>query len=987
MMKTRTRVLAACLFAAGLVALLAWAVAAQGEEDPADSASAAVSLGQPGLSFGYEATFGVTGEPYFSDTQHLNRPNGLFIDSADNVYIVEEFGQRMIKYNSSGASTLVIGEAGIMIATDNTFNDPLDVVVDGDDSIWVVDKNRAVQFDSSGTYQQQIGEGAPGTDDAHFDGPRGLAMDGKGRLYVADGNNHRVQVYTFTAGGSAVLSSTIGELGVEGSDNAHFSYPAQMVVDSSERLYVVDAGNDRVQRCTYAAGWTCATVHGGTHGSGSNELSWPYGLGIDDSDNVYIADGGNNRIKKLDTTTGISTTFKSGFEWPTDVAVDSGGNVYVADWHHDLCVVEKLDSGGTSLGVFAGDVGDPYETDDVHFNAPYGVAVDASGNIHVSTDRGYRVIKLSSTGVVQWVSGSGGKDERWGSYTGGPRSVAVDSSGTVYVVDTGNHKMEILNSNGSYADELGGTRGSGTYEFDNPQGIAVDQAGMYIYVADAWNHRVQIFDGNLDYVATLGVTGTTGTDNAHFDTPKGVTVDSSGNIYVADTGNHRVQIFDSSFTYSTTLGMTGVEGDDFAHFRYPNDVAVDGQGRVSVADTHNHRVQVFGSSGAYLTTIAGQWGTNTGEMREPMGVDVDGEGNLYVADSQGHRIQKFAQGASGWSQININGFGKPTNVIGPLEQYDGYAYAGTWNDDGPEVWRTSDRSTWELVAQSTTSATAIHDLQAFGTDLYWSMENEGQGAEIWRWDGTTATQVVSGGFDNTNNYVVEALVEFSDVLYAVAHNRTDSEVEIWRSATGDSGSWSKFATLDDAGSGLSADVYAGALLVGMQRGGKATMWASDGVTWSYAFTDGLRSANNTHVAAMAEFEGYLYIGVRNAAMGGEVWRTDDGVSWSRVISGGLGNASNARPYGLIVYGNQLYVVFSNFATGSEVWRTANGTLWHRIGHIGWGDSCNIIADYFNKGAVVFDGKLLIGTGNWAHGGEVWQLDWVDVYVPLVLRDA
>ena len=65
---------------------------------------AAVALGQPGLSFRYVQTFGVTGEPYLADGTHLNKPNGLFIDASNNLYTVEENGHRLLKFNSSGVT-------------------------------------------------------------------------------------------------------------------------------------------------------------------------------------------------------------------------------------------------------------------------------------------------------------------------------------------------------------------------------------------------------------------------------------------------------------------------------------------------------------------------------------------------------------------------------------------------------------------------------------------------------------------------------------------------------------------------------------------------------------------------------------------------------------------------------------------------------------------------------------------------------------------
>jgi len=339
-----------------LLVLLVVGVGVMAKEPSGDEGSLKapnVSLGEPGLSFRYVETFGVTEQAYISDAQHLNRPNGLFIDNSDNLYVVEEWGSRMLKYRTSdGANLLSIGTAGLTFVGEDTFYEPRDVAVDGSGNIWVAEPNRAVQYDSTGTYQQQIGDWWSGSDNTHFDTPRGIALDSDERLYVSDTENHRIQVYTVTVTGAVVYSTTIGETGVSGSDNSHFNRPAKIVIDSSDRLYVADVNNFRVQRCTYAAGWACATFHGtGSEGSDANELSWAYGLGIDGSDNIYIADGNNARVKQCDSG-GACSIFASGFDWPADVAVDSSGNVYVSTWND--CTIRKYNSSGNFLGIFAG---------------------------------------------------------------------------------------------------------------------------------------------------------------------------------------------------------------------------------------------------------------------------------------------------------------------------------------------------------------------------------------------------------------------------------------------------------------------------------------------------------------------------------------------------------------------------------------------------------------------------------------------------------
>ena len=107
------------------------------------------------------------------------------------------------------------------------------------------------------------------------------------------------------------------------------------------------------------------------------------------------------------------------------------------------------------------------------------------------------------------------------------------------------------------------------------------------------------------------------------------------------------------------------------------------------------------------------------------------------------------------------------------------------------------------------------------------------------------------------------------------------------------------------------------------------------------------------------------------------------MNWTAALTGGY--VANSRPYGLIVFNDQLYLVFSNVDTGAEVWQTGDGVSWRQISAGGWGDSNNGFADYFDKGAVVFNQALYIGTVNNVDGGEIWQR-LHQLYLPLVLKN-
>ncbi|MFV2044262.1 MAG: NHL repeat-containing protein, partial [Anaerolineales bacterium] len=254
----------------------------------AGAAAVVPDLGEPGLSFRYVETFGVTEEAYSGDMAHLNGPTGLFIDGSDNLFVAEWSGARALKYDATGTGLLTIGKAGFHNAQDYSFENPAGISVDSSGRIWVVDESpdRVTYYDSSGVFQGEVGvrwESGTGID--RLNAPRDAAFDSSGKLYIADTQNHRVQVFDFV-GGSPVYSDTIGVSGVSGTDSQHFSYPTQLAFDSIGRLYVLDRANWRIQRCEFATGWVCSTFFGETGVSGNDlsHLGLAFGIGIDSND-------------------------------------------------------------------------------------------------------------------------------------------------------------------------------------------------------------------------------------------------------------------------------------------------------------------------------------------------------------------------------------------------------------------------------------------------------------------------------------------------------------------------------------------------------------------------------------------------------------------------------------------------------------------------------------------------------------------------------
>jgi hypothetical protein len=496
----------------------------------------------------------------------------------------------------------------------------------------------------------------------------------------------------------------------------------------------------------------------------------------------------------------------------------------------------------------------------------------------------------------------------------------------------------------------------------------------------------------------LGTPGSPGSDNAHFSSPEDVVVDGNGYIYVSDRDNQRVQVFNASRAYVRTMGVTEECDDDFGHFCGPNNLFVDDANRLYVADAWNNRIQVFAANGAYLTTIGGRWGSQSGQFRGSEGVAVDGKGNVYVADWDNHRIQKFARGVPGWTQTNINGFGDRWNEgIFALAPYNSQLYAGIYNSagGGAQLWRSSNGKSWTAVMKNgfgDASNYAIDHLIGFNDNLYASTANcadldctASDGGQVWRSpDGASWSQVVADGFGDNVNAEVYRFTAFKDQLYAStwSYDTSVHGSEIWRSSTGDSGSWNRVVS-DGFGDSenitvLSFEVYNNSLYAGTLNsatGGEVWRSASgDTSGWTQVNTDGFGEAENQAVTALAVFNNYLYASVRHQpGAGAQVWRCQlcDGSDWVKVVDNGFGDPETYGISGLEVANGKLYFFVRNYNTGMEVWRTSNGTNWEQVGFAGFGDSNNI-GPYWDNSIAVFNNRLYVGTMNWANGGELWQ---------------
>jgi sugar lactone lactonase YvrE len=349
----------------------------------------------------------------------LGTPSGIATDPSANLYVGDSTGSHVLKFASSGiistyagtGTGYYLGDGGVASAAQLVQPEGLAIDPQG---IYIADKGEARIRKIQSNNNIVSPPGATGS------GPAGVAVDSGENIYIADAPGNRVLKVAPSGQVTLIAGTGIpGPFGDNGQANlAQLNQPSGVALDPAGNIYIADTGNHRIRKVTLATG-IITTIAGSNQGYGGDNqiataalLNAPAGLTLDNNGNIFVADTGNNRIREISATTGIITTVagngnnaysgdngpatQAAISSPHGVAVDSRFNLYIPDFSGR---VRKVATSGI-ITTIAGSATPGYSGDggpalSAQLSQPWGITVDASGNVIVS-DIGEQAVRQLS---------------------------------------------------------------------------------------------------------------------------------------------------------------------------------------------------------------------------------------------------------------------------------------------------------------------------------------------------------------------------------------------------------------------------------------------------------------------------------------------------------------------------------------------------------------------------------------------------------------
>jgi sugar lactone lactonase YvrE len=603
---------------------------------------------------------GFSGDGAPAMSASLTSPRGVTADSAGNVFIVDAGNQRVRCISADGIITTIAGGGSAVLgdggpATKGQLNYPNSIAFDSRGNLFIGELGRVRKVAADGTIttvagggSNNPGDGGPATSARLFNALR-VAVDRAGNLFVADENydddteSYGYRIRKVSPDG---IISTLSPI-------VQPCCYRDMTADAAGNLFV--AAGPAVLKVSPDGAQTVVAGNG-SYGAPSGDggpatqaqLNGVAAVAVDASGNLFIADNSGTHIRKI-TPDGIIRAVAS---IPTFAPIVSG-------------------DGGPAISA-------QLQLAVPGLSAQGGLAADSAGNLYIAETGAHRVRKVSPSGSITTVAGSGAQRCSGPSTClplgdGGPAtsaalyyptSVAVDSGGNLFIADSSNLRVRKVSSDGIITTVVGNgsappwprTVSSGGPATDTPiipTHVAVDGAGN-LYIAEG--HFAEVRKVSPDGIISTALIP--GTALPYFRLISASTVDRTGNLFVAgsicdDDDNCSLAIRKVSPAGGITIiaianplsgqpgsGVGDGEPASRAQVGFVSGLAVDGAGNVFISDLFGQRVRKIDLDGI-ITTIGGNGlagysgdggpATN-GSLYSPLALAVDATGGVYVSD-------------------------------------------------------------------------------------------------------------------------------------------------------------------------------------------------------------------------------------------------------------------------------------------------------------------------------------------------------------------
>jgi len=543
------------------------AIAANGDLYIADAADHRIRKMN---SRGTVQTIAGTGRPGFSGdggpakSAQLDRPYGLALDSAGNLYVADFGNARVRLIDTKGIITTLAGgdDASPLVS-------PRNVAAADDGSLYIsdFDGQRVYRLGTAGGLDAIAGTGTKGYSGdggvaalAQLSYPAGLAIGANGALYIADSGNGRVRQVLNGAITTAALAPQVVDVALTRSSALYVAAEDMLgapdaPIPGSEQfgaraLAINPAGNvvfssANIVQVTDASGshMTIVGLTGpGAWGDGgpatAARFALPKGCALDAQGNLFVADTGENRIREVNADGVVSTVYGNGdaatLNAPQAVAFAADGSLLIADTGNGR-VLKRGVSGDVSTLIDK-------------LNAPSYLFPDPNGDLYIAETAGDRVTMLAAGGSMKFMPVSQ------------PIAVAVDGQSRLYVASAGSNQLLRFDGSG-----WGTPVGTG---WGQPAGLAIDGNGNILVADSARNEILSIAaSGTATVIAGTGASGFAGDDGAaaaaQLNSPSDVRIDGQGRIYVADTGNNRIRLLTPITAAGDTTGLLVVSAASF----------------------------------------------------------------------------------------------------------------------------------------------------------------------------------------------------------------------------------------------------------------------------------------------------------------------------------------------------------------------------------------------------------------------------------------